>query len=302
MLTCENCDKNFEQKAGLLRHISHKVDCKSHYGQERLEELRIDGRLEAKRKWWKRHSNEANIENRFNENKKAKLQKYFKKRYVPAEKRNTDEGKFFVEFYKIIFIKRRNQALEKLDKSAYDKVFDLVYDTAVDLVFEKSGTYMDIFKEFEYKFEPGTEGYDEMLEHSLSKSFDVHFEKLAHEEMDNWLDSVRSQIDLNCFHQGKETSLTHFLTEFCNMTYPDVEKEVMDKVFEKFDDPKWADLDDMDDTSCMNWIHESILHLLFMKEAKVVLKKVAENNPLAQKIGDRLDIKINKQIRFMKNK
>ena len=302
MPTCDNCEKTFVQKASLLRHISHSLYCKSHYGPERLEELRIDGKLEAKRKWWKGHSNDANIENKFNDNKKAKLQKYFKKRYVPAEKRNTDEGKCFIEFYKIIFNTRKGQALEKLDKSgfAYDKVCDLVFDKAVDLVFEESDTYMNIFKELDY--EPGTKDIDEMFEDSLTQSFDVHYEKLTHEAMDNWLDDVNLQIELQCYDQGKENSFIHFFSEFCVSTYPDIEKEAMDKVFETIGDPKKADLDDMDDDTCMNLIHEGILHLKFINEAKEVLKEVAETNQLAQKIADKIDIRISKQIRFMKNK
>ena len=58
MLKCESCDLEFDNKATLFRHISHKKVCKLHYG-DRFQEMKIDRRLETKRNWWKSHADEA---------------------------------------------------------------------------------------------------------------------------------------------------------------------------------------------------------------------------------------------------
>ena len=56
---CDSCHLEFNEKATLLRHVSHKKVCKSHYGESRLNDMRIEGKLTAKRKWWKDHADEA---------------------------------------------------------------------------------------------------------------------------------------------------------------------------------------------------------------------------------------------------
>ena len=275
MQTCENCEKEFDQKAALLRHISHKNDCKSYYGEERLKELRIDGKLEAKQKWWKKHASDKKVENHFNEKKKAKLKIYHKKRYVQGNQRNSNKGKCFAKLYKIVFKNRKTYALGKLDDSgiAYDKVHDKAFDQAVDLVFENDDTYVDIF-ENDLGAEPGTVEYDEKVERLLDESFDKQFEKQCHSEMDNWLDSVNLQIEQKCRWQGEEVSFTHFLEEFGTSIYPDIEKAAMDLASGKD----------------------------FMREAQNLLENVPEDNQLVLKMAEKIDVKINKQIRLMKNK
>ena len=59
MLKCESCDLEFDNHATLLRHVSHKKVCKLHYGEDRVQDMKIEGKLESKRKWWKSHANEA---------------------------------------------------------------------------------------------------------------------------------------------------------------------------------------------------------------------------------------------------
>ena len=59
MLKCESCELEFDNRATLLRHVSHRTASKLYYGEDRLQDMRIDGKLESKRKWAKSHVNEA---------------------------------------------------------------------------------------------------------------------------------------------------------------------------------------------------------------------------------------------------
>ena len=292
MQTCENCEKIFDQKAALLRHISHKVDCKYHYGEERLAELRIDGKLEAKRKWWKRSAEDAKIEKKNNDNKKAKIRDYKKERYVPASRRNAYDGKCFAKFYKIVFKSRKEYALDELVGFAYDKVYDIAFDEAVDLVFEKSEIYMDIFEE-NLDCEAGTKEFDERLDHSLELAFDNHFKIQMDKEIDNWIDSVNLQIEKKCRWQGEEIAFTHFFNDFCSSVYPDVEKEAMDAAFDNFDHGRSHASDEL--------LENVIFYSCFMKKAGEQLEKFPKDNQLAMKMAGKIDVKVNKQIRFMKN-
>ena len=55
MLECENCHLEVENQTKLLRHISHKKVCKAYYGEYRLKDMRIEGKLESKKKWWNKN-------------------------------------------------------------------------------------------------------------------------------------------------------------------------------------------------------------------------------------------------------
>ena len=59
LFECDSCHLEFKQKSTFLRHVSHKKVCKSYYGESRLNDMTIEGKLSAKRKWWQRHADEA---------------------------------------------------------------------------------------------------------------------------------------------------------------------------------------------------------------------------------------------------
>ena len=97
--------------------------------------MRIEGRLESKKKWWKK--NGTKVKNSYQQNKTV-IKEAKKEKYVREEqRRSTDEGKAFVKFYQYLYLERKAEALEKLDQSrfAYDKVQKQAEEKAVNLVF-----------------------------------------------------------------------------------------------------------------------------------------------------------------------
>ena len=67
---CEGCKDKFNEKSALLRHISHRKSCKTHYGEIRFKQMRTEGKLVAKRKWWQNHAKEK-IKSDFTKTKKS---------------------------------------------------------------------------------------------------------------------------------------------------------------------------------------------------------------------------------------
>ena len=135
MLKCESCDLEFDNKATLLRHISHKKVCKLHYG-DRFQEMKIDRRLETKRNWWKSHADEAKKAYKL---EKKKICDRKKQKYIKYDQRfKTDEGIAFHEFYRLIYDAREESALDNLKKSEFVsyKVHKIAEDKAIDKVFE----------------------------------------------------------------------------------------------------------------------------------------------------------------------
>ena len=136
MFKCESCNLDFDNKATLLRHISHKKVCKLHYGEERFQDMKIEGKLESKRKWWKNHANEAKEVYKSNseEIRKKRRQKYinFKDRF------ESDEGIAFHSFHGFLYDCSKDVALENMKNSELvrKKVHEIAKHRAIDKVFE----------------------------------------------------------------------------------------------------------------------------------------------------------------------
>ena len=132
MFECESCHLEFDKKATLLRHVSHKKICKEHYGEYRLKDMRIEGELARKRKWWKGHSNEAKQSYQQN---KIQIREKEKQKYVKEHVRyETDEGRAFNAFYDFVYDCCKTEAIEKLINTgvAYDKVYKTASNKATD--------------------------------------------------------------------------------------------------------------------------------------------------------------------------
>ena len=117
MLKCESCDLEFDNKVTLLRHVSHKKVCRLHYGEDRVQDMRTDGKLESKRKWWKSHANEAKEVYKLN---KKDISKKRSQKYISRHQRfKTDEGIAFQEFHGFLYDFSKDKALENLKNSEF---------------------------------------------------------------------------------------------------------------------------------------------------------------------------------------
>ena len=132
---CEGCKDEFKEKSSLLRHVSHRKSCKAHYGPMRLMQMRYQGQLVAKRKWWTNHGQEKTKSDSANTKKAAKEVR--KQNYVSQyERRNSEKGKAFTKFYYYVYTERKAAALKELEEFAYDKFYSDAEEEAIDLTFE----------------------------------------------------------------------------------------------------------------------------------------------------------------------
>ena len=128
--------------------------------------------------------------------------------------------------------------------------------------------------------------FDEEFEPAFEKAFDKHLEKEIHKGMDRWLDKVDIQIYLKCKKQGENTAFTHFYEEFCSHLYTKIRDEAVDKVFDSIEEEEAMWEEKLDQTYVI--IFDDLL-----EEASV-------SSDLADKLSEKLDPKIEKQVRYMK--
>ena len=293
---CEGCKDKFNEKSALLRHVSHRKSCKTHYGEIRFKQMRTEGKLVAKRKWWQNHAKEK-IKSDFPKTKKSpKVLK--KQNYVPQYIRKTEEGEAFTKFFNYVYIERKEAALKELQDFAYDKCYETAEDKAIDLTFE-TNDWLKIFNEnagpgYSWVVNKGLREleydedypFDEEFEPAFEKAFEKYLEKEIHKGMDRWLDKVDIQIYLKCKKQGENTAFTHFYEEFCSHLYTKIRDEAVDKVFDSIEEEEAMWEEKLDQTYVI--IFDDLL-----EEASV-------SSDLAVKISEKLDPKIEKQVRYMK--
>lgn len=220
MFTCENCLQPFKAQSSLLRHISHKESCKDHYGQERLHDVRKASRLISKRKWMKSHYSKAKSKNR-KDKESIKEPKPRLPRYCDSDRKRTEAGKLFTDFYKNIYYEALIEIEEeKLDGLvAYDAVYEKAYDNAVDLTMD-SDDYMKTFDtnvSFNSSLEEGMkEGVDIDLE--IEKAFEISFDRMFKSEinqlMDKWISARNFDIYDKCYKQGERTAFSNYFEDF----------------------------------------------------------------------------------------
>ena len=299
MFDCENCHLEFENRATLLRHISHKKACKSYYGEYHLNDMRIEGRLESKKKWWK--ENGKKVKNSYQQNK-TRIKDAKKEKYVcEKQRRCTDEGKAFVKFYEFVYMERKAEALQKLDESrfAYDKVQKQAEEKAIDLVFTSRS---DSFTRFFVQNVP--DGYsqfdedcpiEEEVEKAMKESLQYNFDQQIKKDMEKWIDSVSLQISRKCRDQGENSAFNNYFKEFCFSIFPSIQEKSLDFAFSSFEK----------DCEELNICEEKVEKYLEDRyyESIEELSEKATFDPhydIGYKLHRKLDSRIAKQVRYMK--
>ena len=146
--TCEGCNDEFKEKSALLRHVSHRKSCKDYYGEKRFNQMKTEGKLVAKRKWWNNHAQEKIIAREKLKSDPSKTKTAPKKqKYISQyERRNSVKGKAFTKFYFNVYFERKVVALKDLEDFAYNKCYDDAEEKAIDLTFE-TNDWLKIFNE-----------------------------------------------------------------------------------------------------------------------------------------------------------
>ena len=305
---CDNCHVEFSSKPTLLRHVSHKKACKLFYGEDRLEEMRIEGRLKSKRRWWKGHELEAKKKYQVN---KDKIKERKKQRYVKAEQRSgTDAGRAFSHFYLFTYNFCKEEAMKTLAKSdfPYDKVYKKAVAHTMDMVMNDHGQkdhkrfsnlYVlnandPIFKSYDpNKPSEGDKDYPvaEEIEKAMIQAYEYNFKIVVKREMEAWLDSVSLQISEKCRNQGETSAFNMFFDQFCATVFPTINEESLERTFASLED-----LDEnVDDVEIEQYLAKKYLEFL-EKEAI----EAAIETDLAYSLQMSLEPKIEKQVRFMK--
>ena len=240
MFKCEACNLEFDNKATLLRHISHKKVCKLHYG-DRFEDMKIDANLESKRKWWKNHADEAKKAYKLNQKEICDKEK---QKYVKYDQRfKTDEGIAFREFYWLNYEAREKSALEDLKKSEFvsKKVREIAEQKAIDEVFWAEFWNIIRLPQFCKYFSAETEDFDEEdypgeFEKAMEKAFEKLLEKQIEIEMKNWMDLAKKQLKTKCSMQCWESAFKMYFKDFCSTLFPSIQDKSFDQAFANFDE------------------------------------------------------------------
>ena len=139
--TCECCGQEFEATSSLLRHVSHKESCKNFYGEDRILQMRWNGKRMAKNKWnqslrYKRKQENKSSVAKLNRSDENNNGPYYP--YIPERVRQwTIEGVVFHKLFKKIYEDRKKEALEEFQDFAMSSVFKRCVDVTLDEVFNE---------------------------------------------------------------------------------------------------------------------------------------------------------------------
>ena len=234
MLKCESCELEFDNKATLLRHVSHKKVCKLYYGEDRIQDMRIDGKLESKRKWWKSHANEAKEAYKLN---KKDISKKRSQKYISRHQRfKTDQGIAFQEFHGFLYDYSKDKALEKLKNSEF--------------VTNKG--------------------------HEIAKT---------------WMESATKELKDKCSLQTWDSAFKNYFKEFSTSLFPSIQNKSFDLAF--------AALDETTDDKNSEDI-QKLLERKYDAALSAESFKSAIDSELSFKLTNKIELKIEKQIRAMK--
>ena len=237
-LSCGNCKKPFPQESSLLRHISHAILCKKHYGEERINQLRMKARLMSKQKYNKKESTKKSDAKRYQRDKVKKnnaAKEKNKQRFVRMNGRDRD-FKLFHKFYLFIFDDLQEDMIteklvltgicqEDIDKSIEEKALDQTIETD------------DWVHFYEKRIEEvSSENLNEevLIEKAFEDSYEVHQEKQYKIHMDNWGYQKSESIFEGCFWRGKQQAMD-FYKEFLSSTLLDIKANAMKEAREKMD-------------------------------------------------------------------
>ena len=306
LFECDSCHLEFKQKSTFLRHVSHKKVCKLYYGDSRLNDMRIEGKLSAKRKWWQRHADKAKKSYRANslDRKERKRNKYVKE----EQRRSTDEGWAFLSFYNFIYQESKDRLLEDLRESgfAHDKVEEKARHAAIDDVFTSNYDFVHFFKKkFFLKGKAGIEfdedkystfefdaAFDNDTEKAMEAAYKYHLEQETNQLTEKWIESVRLHISMKCRNQGEDSAFNMFFQEFCETLFPTICEKSLDRVFDNLGQNKEEEMSDQQLEEFLKDNYEDCL-------ADEAIRTLLESE-IGCKLLDNIDTKISKQIRFMK--
>ena len=308
MFECESCHLEFDKKATLLRHVSHKKICKEYYGEYRLKDMRIEGELARKRKWWKGHSNEAKQSYQQN---KIQIREKNKQKYVKEHVRyETDEGRAFNAFYDFVYDCCKTEAIEKLNKTgvAYDKVYKTASNKATDQVFEDVSTkvwkcgrlilhprFCEYFPKDADEEDFDEEEYPVEIEKAMEEAFKELVDKQIDIEMEKWMKFALKEIRFNCRSQGAKTAYNLYFQEFCSSMFPSIRDKSLDFAFANFDT-------DYEGNKIEEVNFQKMLEDKYNFSLEDEARKAGIDSDISQSLTIRLDRKIDKQIRALKEK
>ena len=301
---CESCDQEFKSDASLLRHVSHKLACNEHYGEERLWEMRRSGKLLAGKKWKRANRPHDKIEYMKNKcttkstcNSSAD-KNYPKFSYVSEGVRKcTYAGVAFRKYFRIIYQKKKQDTLDSLKEFARQKVYNNCVDFTLDKVFTEQKTY--------------TIDYDDHgdLEKALEAAFEDRIERKIAQDVNEWIDNASIHLSITCQKQSENFVFNNFLAEFRSAIFPELQEKVLDLTFNFTDE----DINNIkiEETDRKDRIDRRIYEFFFWRYVRLLDEELSQEpketsigiklDELGNKIGDKISDLIYKQVKFLKN-
>ena len=314
---CDSCDQEFDSNASLLRHVSHKQICKDHYGIERIEEMRHEGRLLAKRKW--KNSQSAKECIKYERNKCDKINYADSKRrkesvqgkyysYVSEGVRHhTDGGRAFYKFFKLIYQQKKEEILKDLEQFAYEKYHDKCVDFALDQAFNEENAYLTThyFEHFELvrnqEYDEEEKLINENWEKSLEKTFNNRFNKRITKEATIWRNFTSLDISQKCDKQTENVAFCKFFGRFESEIFPGFQDDAIDKALE-FTKEETKEIEEMDDSDRGFAEHiETVLSRKYDRALDVFTNKVFEkDSDLKKNLEEKVVSMISKHVKYYK--
>ena len=133
---CKHCHKACVSLQQFLRHVSHSNSCKLSYGQDYLDKLRKESRINSKRQYYNRLSDDEK-KRRYDKEKFWRCANA-KKRYVPTRNFTTKEGRTFEYIFKRLFdIVLEETKAEIQNVHEHDDIFKNMYFTTRSKAYRK---------------------------------------------------------------------------------------------------------------------------------------------------------------------
>ena len=226
MFDCAHCKKTFSKEESLLRHISHAICCKEHYGEERLNQLRRRARLRSRQKYNKKPSTKESEAKRYHRNKekiKAAQKEKHKQRWVDKVQRQVNPTnklystyKLYHNLYIFLFFELVHDIIkEKLvDTGIYTE--DVSKDVNQEALEQTMET--DDWIQFYEKASEDTDlcnSDDDLIEKAFEASFEKHFDNQSWIHQTQWTNRMMDKFDVDdCVQKGKWQAMDHY-KEFC---------------------------------------------------------------------------------------
>ena len=228
--------------------------CRDHYGEDKLAEMRKNGRQNAVKKW-KLANSEYYHKNKYgaksipktNPDRVILRTKPKSKRemnearysYVPVPvRKETEDGKAFREFFKLIFDKRTKKCLEKLKDLAKEKVFNVTIDLTLNDINSKlddvPGKYHSLVnyanapRDFMFDQWHGWDDNHQSAYDKFEKQIEIVFEDELKKNLDKcisrWIESVEYKMKKYCYKENENWAFCNFFGNFSEVL-PNLRKQ-----------------------------------------------------------------------------